>query len=336
VGGGTGVQYLGGGPLKRHLVQGSDESCLIPAALLLVRRRSRVRDAGELSRGESGVSLGRGRSLEHARAAPRWWTPWLLVQPSSPGRVAEPRSRRCSRFWGTALALLLPAATLPAVVVAARAATIAAVVAGEAAASGVGDSTAAGAACSVEHHLGCHVAFVGKAELLQDKLFAGGGEVRQRVRIGDVVGGAGEARVEATQEVEDKLRVGDDAADITKRVGGGLHLLGIVVDGGVALGHRVELMAQEDGARGLVGLEEAPDGQLEGTRGLIWRRRQAEDIWPDRAKEPTANAGVSNVPGRVGGTSLLRDMGKEAEFPTERCEERFPLVEVGPLQLQGH
>jgi hypothetical protein len=43
-------------------------------------------------------------------------------------------------------------------------------------------------------------------------------------------------------------------------------------------------VAQEDGARGLVGLEEAPDGQPEGTRGLIWRRRQAEDIWPNRAR----------------------------------------------------
>jgi hypothetical protein len=29
-------------------------------------------------------------------------------------------------------------------------------------------------------------------------------------------------------------------------------------------------------------------------------------------------------------------VGKESEFPTERCEKRFPLVEVGPLQLQGH
>jgi hypothetical protein len=86
----------------------------------------------------------------------------------------------------------------------------------------------------------------------------------------------------------------------------------------------------------MVCLEEAPDGQPEGTHGLIWRRRQAEDIWPNRAKEPTANAEVSNVPGRVGGTNLLCDVGKEAEFPTERGEERFPLVEVGPLQLQDH
>jgi hypothetical protein len=226
--------------------------------------------------------------------------------------------------------------TLPAVAAAARAATIAALVAGEAAAGGAGESTAASAACGVERCLGCHGAFVGKAELLQDKLLAGGGYVWQRVRIGDVVGSAGEARVEAALEVETELRVGDDAADITKRVGGGLHLLGIVVDGGVALGHRVELVAQEDGVWGLVGLEEAPDGQPEGTRGLIWRRRQAEDIWPNRAKEPTANTGVSNVPGRVDGTNLLYDVGKESEFPTERGEERFPLVEVGPLQLQDH
>jgi hypothetical protein len=233
------------------------------------------------------------------------------ILPPNSGRY----SCRCNRLRGAALALLLPAATLPTVAAAARAATIVALVAGEAAAGGAGDSAAASAACGVEHRLGCHGAFVGKAELLQDKLLVCGSEVRRWVRIGDVVGGAGEAMV------EDELRVGDDAADITKRVSGGLHLLGIVFDGGVALGHRVELVAQEDGARGLVVLEEAPDGQPEGTRGLIWRRHQAEDIWPNSAKEPSANAGVSNVLGRVGGTSLLCDVGKEAEFPTERGEE---------------
>jgi hypothetical protein len=66
VGGGTGVQHPGGGPLKRHLVQGSDESCLIPAALLLFRRRSRVRGAGELSGGEGGVSLCHGHHRERS------------------------------------------------------------------------------------------------------------------------------------------------------------------------------------------------------------------------------------------------------------------------------
>jgi hypothetical protein len=34
-------------------------------------------------------------------------------------------------------------------------------------------------------------------------------------------------------------------------------------------------VTQEDGARGLVGLEEAPDGDPERVRSLIWRRRQA-------------------------------------------------------------
>ena len=80
------------------------------------------------------------------------------------------------------------------------------------------------------------------------------------MRVGDVVSSAGEARIEAAQEIEDKLRVGDGTADVAERIGGGLHLLAVLVDGGVTLGHGVELVTQEDGTQGLVGLEEALDG----------------------------------------------------------------------------
>lgn len=100
-----------------------------------------------------------------------------------------------------------------------------------------------GTARCVECHLGRNRAFIGEAEFLQHELLASGGEVRQRVGVGNVVGGAGETWVEAAEEVEDELRVGDGAADITERVGGGLHTLGIVIDGGVALSHRVKLVA---------------------------------------------------------------------------------------------
>lgn len=340
MGSGTGVEDPGGRPLKRHLVQSGDETGLIPAALLL-RRWSGGRSTGELGGGEGSVSLGQGWSPKDARDGPRWWTPRLLVCPGGPGGVAEPGSRRwCSRLGGTTLALLLPtaiAAALPATATArtaSGAALMTALMTGDEAAAG--DSAAAKAARGVERRLGRHRALVGEAEFLQNELLAGGGEVRQRVRIGDVVGGAGEAGIEAAQEVEDELRVGDDAADIAERVGGGLHPLGVVVDGGVALGHGVELVTQEDGTRGLVGLEEAPDGDPERARSLIWRRRQADDIRPDRAEEPAADASVGDAPGRISGASLLRDVREETEFPAERGEERFPLIEVGLHQFEGH
>ena len=48
-------------------------------------------------------------------------------------------------------------------------------------------------------------------------------------------------------------------ADVTQGIGSGLHLLAVVVDGEVALSHRVELVTQEDGAGGLVRLKEACD-----------------------------------------------------------------------------
>jgi hypothetical protein len=52
-------------------------------------------------------------------------------------------------------------------------------------------------------------------------------------------------RIEAAQNIEDELRVSDVATDIAERVGGGLHPLAVVVDGGVALGHGVELVLRK-------------------------------------------------------------------------------------------
>ena len=154
----------------------------------------------------------------------------------------------------------------------------------------------------------------------------------------DVVRSAGEARIEAAQEVEDELRFGDGTADVAERIGGGLHLLAVLVDGGVALGHGVELVTQEDGTWGLVGVEETLDGDLELVRGLVRCRSEAEDVGPDSAEEPAANTGVRNGPSRVSGSGRRRavNVREEAKFPTEGGEERRPLVEVWVLQLQGH
>jgi hypothetical protein len=171
----------------------------------------------------------------------------------------------------------------------------------------------------MERRLGSDGALVGEAELLQHELLTGGGEVRQWVGIGDVVGGAGKAGIEAAEEVEDELRVGDGATDIAQSIGCGLHPLGVVVDGVIALGHGVELVTQEDGARSLVGLEEAPDGNPKLARSLIRCRSKTDDVRLGRAEEPAADAGVGNGPSRVSGAGLRRavDVRKETEFPAE-------------------
>jgi hypothetical protein len=53
-------------------------------------------------------------------------------------------------------------------------------------------------------------------------------------------------------KVEDKLKILDWMTNVTEGVGGGLYAL-VGVDGSVALLHGVELMAEEDGLRILVG-----------------------------------------------------------------------------------
>ena len=97
-------------------------------------------------------------------------------------------------------------------------------------------------------------------------------------------------------------------------------------------------MTQEDGTRSLVGLEEAPDGDPELARSLVRHRSQDDDVWPDRTKQPAADAGVSYGPSRIGRSGRLRavNVWKETEFSAERVEERFPLIEVGLHQFKGH
>jgi len=56
-----------------------------------------------------------------------------------------------------------------------------------------------------------------------------GGEARRRV--GDVVGGVDEALVEATEQGQHQLGVGDPVADVAKGIVDVLHLLAVFGDG---------------------------------------------------------------------------------------------------------
>jgi hypothetical protein len=73
-----------------------------------------------------------------------------------------------------------------------------------------------------------HLVLVGEPKLLEGEHVAGAGEVREDRGIGDVVGGVGEVRIDAAEEVEDKLGVWDAMADIAEGIGDGFHLLAIL------------------------------------------------------------------------------------------------------------
>jgi hypothetical protein len=51
--------------------------------------------------------------------------------------------------------------------------------------------------------------------------------------------------------------------DLSEGIGGALHLLGISVDGEVALGQVVELLFKDDGVRLLVRLEQSLNGDVQ-------------------------------------------------------------------------
>jgi hypothetical protein len=74
-----------------------------------------------------------------------------------------------------------------------------------------------------------------ETQLFEREHLAGPGEGGQKSRIGNVVGGAAEARVEATKEAEDKLGVLDGFADIPKSGSLDLEFLAVLVDCRVAL-----------------------------------------------------------------------------------------------------
>lgn len=134
-----------------------------------------------------------------------------------------------------------------------------------------------GAGCK-KSTLGGHLGLVRQSELLEDEHIARRRERRQGRRVGDVIRGVGEARV------EDELRLRDGVADIAERVGECLHALAVLGNREITLRHRVELVAEEDGALSLVHLEQVLDGDPKIARGLVWFHGEVEDVISDGAE----------------------------------------------------
>ena len=62
---------------------------------------------------------------------------------------------------------------------------------------------------------------------------------REDCSIGDDVR---RVRVETAKKVEHQLGLGDGVTNVAKGVGRVLHALGVLIDGQITLGHRVELL----------------------------------------------------------------------------------------------
>jgi len=172
----------------------------------------------------------------------------------------------------------------------------------------------------------------GQPRLLEDQNVVGAGERREDGGVGDVVHGAGEARLEPTKHGEDELAALNGMADGAEFCSLQFDALTVLRDGGVTLGERVELLEEEDGARLLVGGEELLYGRPELTSSLIVAGHgEVEDGVADGAEEPTLDTRVGDDPVRIirdGGAGSV-DVRTEAEFTAQNLEVGHPLEVVG-------
>ena len=185
----------------------------------------------------------------------------------------------------------------------------------------------------------CDTIPIGEPKLLEGQHVVGAREVTKDSGVGDVVRGVGEALIDDAEEVEHELRLGDAMANVAEGVGGFLHLLGVVRDGGVALLDGVELVREEDRPRLLVAAEEALNRRPEGARCLVVALHgKVEDGVINEAVDPRPHAAVCLIPLRILGAWRGRsvDVRFEAEFAAHQLEEGCPLGVVGVLHLQGH
>ena len=138
------------------------------------------------------------------------------------------------------------------------------------------------------------------------------------------------------QKVEDELRGGDGVADLPERISGALHLLGVGVDGEVALGQVVELLLEDDGAGLLVRLEQGLDGDVQRACILIGLHGEVEDGVFNGAIHPAANASVGLRPRGISRACGRRavDVTEQPVLAAEGGEERLPLGVVGALEAE--
>jgi hypothetical protein len=112
-------------------------------------------------------------------------------------------------------------------------------------------------------------------------------------------------------------------------------LLGIGVDGEVALGQVVELLLEDDGARLLVRLEQSLNGDVQGAAVLIRLHGEIEDVIISGVVHPPANTRVGPRPQGISRSRrhCAVDVA-QAVLAAEGGKEGFPLGVVGALETE--
>ena len=127
--------------------------------------------------------------------------------------------------------------------------------------------------------------------------------------------------------------------DVAEAIGEGLHAAAILGDGGVALRHGVEIMAEEDRSELPVGAEEALNGEPEVPGSLVVvGHGEVEDGVVDGAEEPGADVAVRLIPSRILGARwyCAIDVRPEAELAAQRLEVGRPSGVGSGLHRQRH
>lgn len=213
--GSAGVQHPGILILDIELVEGGDEASLVP-------HRSRLGDL-ERREGRGGLHRHEGRVSLRERDEETWaptagtllgrrgalWNPRVVADPGTHGPVlaallrgaSSTAARLAAARAALALALAFPAAA--ALVAAAVAADVGVVGAARVGPGGGGAApartSAARAGRSEKGGVDDGLLVVGQAEFFENQHVVGSGERGKNGGVGDVGGGVGEARVEATQ-----------------------------------------------------------------------------------------------------------------------------------------
>jgi len=124
-------------------------------------------------------------------------------------------------------------------------------------------------------------------------------------------------------------------SDLAECIGGQFHLLAKLHNREITLSHGVKILAQEDGMRGLVGLELVGVCDTKLLCSLILGH-EVKNRLGDGAVEPRAEAIVHLFPSGI--TAARRnsvvDVVKMPELATHCLEEGRPLVVVGVRQIQ--
>ena len=155
----------------------------------------------------------------------------------------------------------------------------------------------------------------------------GPGECGKDNGVGDVVGGVGEARIEAAQKGEDELRVLDRMADVAKSGGLDLQPLAVRRYGAVTLHHGVKFVEEEDGTRLPVGAEDPLNGHPQITGGWISTiHGEVKDGVVDGAGDLSPDAALRGIPLRI-----IRSRGAEPSM----CERR-PNLPHSDLKKNAH